>query len=192
MSLKPWVLHQSLTEDRLVRVADILRRARDSAAKTARWTLGDTLWSIGCTAYERARYALFQAAKDEYADWLSLDEGDHHLIVKVAMVPLRFYRGFLDHPIPDRYANPTESERVALRLALGLEHLPLHGHFRLEVATTTKGFANGVTFFQVDGDGARQHEWTVPKFMAARKRGKVLPAPVVDSVHEATNSQTGS
>lgn len=178
----PWKIHPSLSESYLVRVADMLRRARDSAARDAKWGSGDTLWSIGCTAYERSKYALAMAAKDEYADWLSIAPDDRHLIVKINMIPLRFYRGFEDQPVPTRYAHATASEKRDLQTAFEMAEMALPpGHMRIEVSTTTKGFATSITFYQVDESGERIDgtAWKIPRVDGRRKR---TPRPVVESL----------
>lgn len=188
-----WKFHPNLSEQYIVTVADIIRRARGSAAKAAKWKLGDTLWSIGCVSFERARRALYMAAKDEYRDWLSIEEPENHLLVKIKMVPFRFYRGFLNEPIPDRYVDATPSERRALQYAFEAEGLtPFSGHLRLEVATTPKGFPTSITFFRVDAEGKRCEEWTVPRVSAKRGRVSKIAAPVVESLDAGARESTAS
>jgi len=174
----PWELHPALTSDRLQRVADVLRRTRDSAARQAKWGLGDDLWVIGCTAWKRATRALALAAAHEYGDWLSTSVVEHVHLIKIRDVPLRHFRGLADDPVPEKFRTATTGEELALALAFKGAH-PLPGYLRFEISTTTKGFTKDVTFVVLNEQGERLHPWTIPVFaQLGRRRGAVeLPRP---------------
>src|SRR5688500_7368445 len=116
--MKPWEFAPALTSERLIAVADILRRSRDSAARHAKPKLGDTLCSIGLVAYERSCHALELASIQEFKDWLRIKVLDNHFNIRIGDVPARFYRGDPDLPIPSRTLAIGASERQEIQLAL--------------------------------------------------------------------------
>jgi hypothetical protein len=170
MSSKPWASLKGLKEDCIIRVADILRRARDSAARHAKPHLGDKLCSIGLVAYERSCHALALAAIHEYADWLSVMFEDNHFVVKIHGVPSRFYRGEEDLPIPARTLRIGFREQLSLDAAFqGCGLSPDIQCFRFEVTKNAKGFATGVNLVTVGHNGQRIDSWPIPKFVAKSK-----------------------
>jgi len=165
--MKPWELLPALTSDRLIRVADILRRSRDSAARHAKRKLGDSLCSIGLVAFDRSRYALTLAAADVYKDWLSVKEEDNHFVIKIKGVPARFYRGDPDLPVPARTLKIGPEEKLETQLAF--QAAGMVGQLqclRFEVEKKAKGFTRSVSFVQVDSNGLRLHSWVIPQFIA--------------------------
>jgi len=179
--MTPWEFSPSLTRERLICIADILRRARDSAARDARPHLGDTLFNIGLTAYERAVHALALAAKNEHVEWLSTQPMDGHFaIIFGRAIVARFYRGDADAPIPEKTLRVGPEERAQTRLAL--EPTGMAGLIqcvRLEVEKKDKGFTKGVNFVWVDHEGERFASWPIPRFVSAdRKRGAVKLNPI--------------
>jgi hypothetical protein len=190
----PWELHRSFTADRLTKVASIIRRTRDSAARGAKWALGDDLLVVGITAYKRAIKQLAVAAMNEYQDWLSTEIDEGHHLIKIGSVPLRHYRGIEDEPVPDKYQIGRPAEIEAKKLAFeGMEMV--EGYFRFEVATTRKGFTESISFVLIDPYGQRQHPWIIPTFSEStrkKKGGVVLPAAEAGTAEAEANGTQDS
>ena len=180
----PWEILPAFSADRLIRVADILRRARDSAAKDAKWNLGDSLWSIGTVAYDRSRHSLTLASMHEYKDWLSVEVADNHFLVKIGLAPMRFYRGHPDvELVPQRIVRVGDGEKGALQLAfetVGME--PREGYMRFEINTNRKGVTETISFVQVDSERNRLNTWPIPRALeredATPRRGAVKLPPL--------------
>jgi hypothetical protein len=165
--MAPWEAIPALTSDRLIRVADILRRSRDSAARHAKPKLGDSLCSIGLVAFDRSRYALTLAASDVYKSWLSVEEADNHFIIKIAGIPTRFYRGDPDLPIPARTLKIGPEEQFDTQLAFEGAGMAGRIHcLRFEVEKKAKGYTQSVNFVQVDANAQRIDSWPIPQFVS--------------------------
>ena len=88
--LNPWQIHPALTRDRLIVMGRLMWDARASAATDAKWGIGNRLWGIGCTAFERTLHAVMRAAFDVHGDWLSLQNKSKHFVFRIGGVPVRF------------------------------------------------------------------------------------------------------
>lgn len=168
-----------VTNDRLSRIADILSRSRDSAARHAKRKLGDSLCSIGLVAYDRSCAALGHASVDEYRDWLSTAFEDNHFVIKICGIPMRFYRGDPDLPVPAKTLKIGIKELVQTELALESNGLAAGVKcFRLEVEKDDKGFTKAVNFVMVDHDGGRYMTWPIPRFVAQQKAKRIKKGAV--------------
>lgn len=184
MPMKPSERFPVLKDEYVIRVADILRRSRDSAARHAKWKLGDCLTTIGLTAYYRSCRALAEASAHEYREWLQIEIKDNHFIIKMKGAPSRFYRGDLDLPVPPEKVAMGPEEKLDTALAFhGMEAPDNLKCLRFEVEKNHKGFTKGVYFVQVDQENQRIDSWPVPRFVAQEKakttrKGSVKLPPI--------------
>lgn len=196
--MKPSDLSEHLSDDHLSRVADILWRQRDSAAKAARWKLGDNLVVIGLMAYFRSLRALALAMVHEYQDWLHVEHQVHHVVVRLGSVPTRFYRGDGDEekPLPERATDLAPKESAQLSLAIADSPLAVLAKcLRFEVLKDAKGFTTGVNFVIVGHDDGRVLTYPIPRYVAAAKsrkpRKNVATLPPITLDEPATAPQSG-
>lgn len=92
----PEDFHSDLTETRINAIADLLIETRNEAVELFDEMGGDTSWGLGCRIYDRSRSRIIQAASEW--DWLSILDSTLHLVFKIGVVPVRFYRGTADDP----------------------------------------------------------------------------------------------
>lgn len=161
--LKPWEIHPALTEGRLREVGRLIWDARVSAADDANWDLGDDLWDIGCKTFSRTRRAVYVAAVADGAyAYLSVRDRTRYFVFSIGGVPIRVYRGDLEHDAPDRYATPDDRELQDLQLACDLFDTPTPGAiFRIAVETDRKGYPTAVRLVQVLPDGSLLNPWRI-------------------------------
>lgn len=96
MSRYPWEYTESLSIDRLQRVASILRETRSETVGAYDPKLGDGPWSLGCLVYERSINRLVSASKK--LPWLGILSDTLEFVFSIDGVPIRFYRGDGENP----------------------------------------------------------------------------------------------
>lgn len=133
---KPWTTFEDLTLDRLVIVAEILRRIRDETADDHHPEKGEGQLTLGVGAWERSKFALCQARSQH--TWLRVAHGEGkgatHFIFQIGVFGVRFYHGDPDDP-PLNYRKLTYEERGASQGALNLGQLPDGHALRFAVVT---------------------------------------------------------
>ena len=191
--MQPWEIHQALTAERLEIVGTIIRDVRIAVALRMERDKGDTLWGAGCSTYERTKFALANAAIKKYSEWLSVSEADHHFLIKIGLVPIRFYRGTADEDVPAKYAVGHQAEQDALEFAFKSSDTPTPDFLlRLEVETDTDSHPVRVTLWQVDPHGGKHNEYAIPertsqsvRSIARKKPPVTVPSPTVGSRKQA-------
>jgi hypothetical protein len=178
-TFKPSEKYPPLTNDRLVAVANIIRRVRHEAAVLHDPLAGDNGWSLGCRAYARTCYALTQATKG--LEWLSiLPEAEAlRFSFAIAGIPFRFYKGFPDDP-PTRYLSTTYAELHQHQLALEITgFVTVDGVLRLAVETDVAGDASAITLVEVDEAGEVTNTYQIPE-MESGSNVTVIKTPAID------------
>lgn len=182
----PWEIHQALTLERLKITAAILWRVAQDVALRMQPDRGDGAWGAGTSRFERAVFEFSNAAKDEYAEWLSTEMSDGHFLVRVGGVPVRFYRGAEDVPTPPRYAKVWPSEKQALQYALSLDENTVPLLLRFEIQVDSNQMPAAVLLVQVDEAGEKYNPFTIPvdrkavaRSIARKRAAVVLPTPKV-------------
>src|ERR1035438_2927788 len=95
-NFEPWIAYPHLTQQRLLAVAVVIRRARNETLSLYDPIGGDNSWSHGCRAYARTCHALREAAKE--FQWLRIlpEFESLRFTFAIGTVPIRFYRGLPD------------------------------------------------------------------------------------------------
>jgi hypothetical protein len=149
-------------------VADMGRRARDSAARQRKKHLGDQLSTIGKLAYDRTCNAIERAVRDGLYPWLGCEWMDSHFVILISGYPIRFYPGHADLPIPSRALKRGAREQRAHELVFeGMESAVAIDYMRFEVERNERAFTEQINFVFVGADGARLNSWTIPRYVVA-------------------------
>ena len=134
--MRPWEYHQELTEERLVRVAQLLALGRGSAVDRFDPTIGDDNWTLGVCAYNYGCFRISQAAGTLGFEWLGVIDPGKHFQFSIGGVPMRFWRGDPAEPTA-KIVIATPREQLLLDLEPGV---PTAGVlFRVGVTTDIDG-----------------------------------------------------
>lgn len=186
----PWDNHPALTEDRLVTVAQILRRVRDEALELHEPLKGEGNWSLGSRVYERTMHALEEAAVD--AAWLKTIKAGLYFVFMIDDVPVRFYRGDAEEPSPRAMKTHSigETERKAAQMCLfAIDEANRQWFWRMCVEVDERGRALRVVMLQATENGDTRNQWVIPTLdgvavvapIAPPREGVELPPPMVAS-----------
>lgn len=118
--LKPWDYHLHLTHDAIVAVAQLIAQGRSDALIRHDETIGDDGWTLGCKAFQYARFQITKAAGTLNFEWLTIMDPSKQFIFKIGDVPVRFYKGEADEP-SERTLRQTFSELSQLAFVFGHE-----------------------------------------------------------------------
>jgi hypothetical protein len=88
----PWDIHPDLTEERLVKVAGLIRRGREDAVDRHDESIGDNNWLLGCSAYQFGCFQIGKAAGTDGYQWLKVINPSLEFVFQVGEYPIRFYR----------------------------------------------------------------------------------------------------
>lgn len=165
---KPWEVHPGLTLDRLLVVADIVRRVHEGVARHIRPAEGDTLWGrwvAGTTEYSRVAYALIKAAESGEYPWLGIVDAGMQFTASVAGVPFRVYHGDVENPT--RSARKQSIKEITAQLeAFDLNEItrPDAGWaWRMAVEIDPEsGDALRMIFVEVSTEGAYRNDFEIP------------------------------
>ncbi|MCD2325313.1 hypothetical protein LQ953_14925 [Sphingomonas sp. IC-56] len=94
----PWDIHSDLTEERLVKVAGLIRRGREDALDRHNEDIGDDNWLLGCSAYRFGCFRIDQAAETEAYPWLVVLNPSLEFVFQIGAYPVRFFRDDADEP----------------------------------------------------------------------------------------------
>jgi hypothetical protein len=186
MTALPWLLHQDLTADRLMKVAGLIALGRSNALDRYDPEVGDNAWTLGCRAYAFGRHEIMKAIDDGGVPWLVVVDGGQQFTFRIGGVPVRFYRGPADDP-HQRTLRQSFPELRQLSLAL-TERPDLRGIiFRFAVETGIEGELERIIFFGMIDETVECY-WEVPFSRALtvlhpvqerRDEGVQLPPPPV-------------
>ena len=119
ITFEPWLYYPSLTKERLVADATLMREARDGAVLLRNDPeAGDTRWSLGCRIYDRIRAHIRKARLA--MPWLSVIPESHPLrfTFTIGELPLKFYKGEAAD-VPGKILVGSFAELRQMRLAFG-------------------------------------------------------------------------
>jgi hypothetical protein len=184
--VEPWIENPSLGQDRLVLVAEAIRRGRESAIEDYKPGLGDDAWSLGCLAYRRTCHRIRELSTTE--SWLRILPENEALRFTFAIdqTPIRFYVGDPDD-IPTRYKAPSPAEVRQLELALQIEGRTVRDEvLRLAIIKGIGGEADRVVLAQHDDEGRPIWGYEIPNgrttasnVVPMQKDPAVIPPPTI-------------
>lgn len=194
MSFLPWERYPALEEDRLIAVADAIRRGRRSAVRDFNPDEGDNAWTLGVLAYARGCFALTEASK--LYDWLNIiPEANNRFTFTIGDVAMKFYRGDPEDP-PSRSLAISFAELSYIQQKL-FEDMGEDRVLRLAVETDSYGDVRLVSLVEISG-GSVRNVYAIPMIspavvpMAARPVDPGPPPLSPIESDEETNRRTGT
>lgn len=182
--MRPWDYNPELTEDRLIRVAQLIERGRNDAVDRHEPAIGGTSWTRGVCAYSYAKHQIIQAAGTPGFEWLDVINDGLRFQFSIGKAPMRFWRGDFAEP-SDRIAAATPMEQLLLELEPGV---PTAGVlFRIGLTTDDEGAMLEACFAALR-NGAAETIWPISLADAdplvvmlddARPEGRELPPPAI-------------
>ena len=174
MLWKPWNDYLGLTLNRLLRVADLIRAARDGVADDHRPEMYEGNWSLGVRGYERTCGTLTWATQTY--EWLNVVSGSGggpvHFVMSIAGHAVRFYHGSPEN-VPERYRQASFPELLEQQRALELDgDLPLGRSLRIAIENDEYGHPESIFLIEVSEDtGLTTNTYLIP----LPSRGTVAP-----------------
>lgn len=146
----PWEFHPHLERSAIIAVAGLIAQGRSDALVRHDETIGDDGWTLGCRAFQFARFQILKAAETSGFEWLSIMDPSKQFIFKIGEVPLRFYKGEADVP-SDRTLRQTFSELNQLAFVFGKEE---GGDlaYRFAIETDFDGSITSIKFVGLRGE----------------------------------------
>lgn len=173
----PWEYHPHLTHDAIVAVGRLIAQGRSDALIRHDETIGDDGWTLGCRAFQYARFQITKAAESPSFEWLTIMDPTKQFIFKIGDVPVRFYKGDADEP-SERTLRQTFSELSQLAFVFGREDAAGLA-YRFAVETDFDGALTGIKFVGLRGDSP-VFVWDVPYTDAVSVPPATLPTKGVD------------
>lgn len=187
--MQPWDYDPELSEERLVKIAQLIERGRNDAVDRHEPAIGGTNWTRGVCAYSYACHQIEQAAGTPGFEWLTLIDNGMRFQFSVGKVPMRFWRGDPSEPSA-KISAPTAIEQLILDLEPGV---PTAGVlFRIGVVTDEDG-SMLQAYFAALRTGRAETIWPISLTDAAplivlldedRPEGRELPPPAIGDRHD--------
>lgn len=156
---KPWDYHPHLTHYAIAAVAGLIAQARSDALIRHNEAIGDDGWTLGCSAFQFARFQITKVARTAGYEWLTIMDPSKQFIFNIGDVPVRFYKGEADEP-SDRTLRQTFSELKQLTFIFGHEE-GAGLAYRFAVETDFDGAVASIKFVGLRGDSP-VFVWDVP------------------------------
>lgn len=156
---KPWEAHNELQEDRLIFLANAIKRVRHEALLMHEPSKGDTNWGLGCRVHERTCHSIKEASNDQA--WLDVIDPSLHFVFSIGGVPIRFYRGEAESPNP-RHLCRRYPEIEAQQLAFEFHLEDRQWLWRMAIETDYDGEVMRIVMVQVSESGDIKNLWTIP------------------------------
>jgi hypothetical protein len=170
----PWDYHPDLTADRLIRVAQCIVKGRNDALDRHNAAIGDTGWTLGCSAFQFACFRLLEVMDSGDYPWLVPVDRSLQFIFKIGAIAVRFYRGEADDPHV-RTLRRTYPELIQFRLAFpddeGRDLL-----YRFAVETDFDGSISAIKFVGLR-DESPVFCWEVPYEAGVGRMPRVVEPP---------------
>jgi len=173
-TFKPWERQPALTAERLSRIVTALRDARDDALNSYEPLKGETVWTLGCSKYERSMLAI-RSLSESNPTWLTLVPEVARLRCTFAVdgVPVRFYHQVPDFDPPAKYAASTDGEDRHYQMLFEVDGVPFRKMlYRLAIEDDSARKVKSITLVEFDDTGAIVNEYTIPFGLAP---SKILP-----------------
>lgn len=158
--MEPWKFHSDLTEDRLIKVGELLLEARNAVA--ARYDpTGDDSWSQGCAAHSWCRHAILREARNPENGWLKIIDDSRRFIFRIGDVPVRFFRSESDL-IPERFVDKEGFEREQISLSFPDEYRVFQLVWRFIIRPDELGDVKRIEFVGATSNGISECVWNIP------------------------------
>lgn len=193
----PWEVHEDLTAERLITVAQLIAKGRADAVEWHNPAIGDDDWVLGCRAFNATRYQISREAKSGACPWLTMADESKHFVFRVGDVPTRFYRGDPEDP-NHRTRRQSFPELAQLSIAFPEDDVR-DLVYRFAVETDLDGQAVAISFVALLGDTVHLN-WSIPiavaastvELLAERALGVELDPPVVTDGKRDKKNEAGA
>lgn len=156
----PWEYHGDLTSDRLTTVGRLIADGRQAAVERNDAEAGDNSWTLGCSAFQFARFRILAAVDGDDHPWLTAIDRSMQLIFKIGQVPVRIYKGDADEPT-GKTLHQTFGELRQLDFLFSEEDDGRDLAYRFAVETDFDGSVLAVKFVGLKGSSPA-FMWDVP------------------------------
>jgi len=180
----PWDYHSDLERDAIIKVAGLIAQGRSDALTRHDEEIGDDGWTLGCRAFQFARFRISQAAGTSGYEFLTILDLSKQFIFKIGEVPVRFYRGDADEP-SIRTLRQTFSELKQLSFVFDAKEEGAGLAYRFAIETDFDGSITSIKFTGLRGEKP-VFAWDVPYLEAVslpsampESEGVDLPKPQV-------------
>jgi hypothetical protein len=166
--------------DRLLLIAEYVIAAAADARADLRPDKGDDSWVLGVVRHARVCRALIDLALAGKHPWLTAQQDNHKLTLKLGGCPLYYYRGDPQHPTQDRLERAQQQLNFSFRAASDLVWM-------LILETTPDGNPRRVVVQRVTPECEPKDSWTavevevppVNDVTSIAKEGPDTPKPTV-------------
>lgn len=188
--------HPDLSLARLMALATLHRTVWRRVSELHEPEEGDDMWSMSCRAFIRCTHQLKRRSQGEW-HWLTVTEAKKmQLVLSIGVIPARFYHGDVLEDVPARYAQPSDTEKVARQGVLNFSD-GIRGLVRLVTKTDSKGVPLNVTLVEYDEYSQQIINWfAIPEADSAGPSGVVefpssQPKPGVIQPKPSARPRTG-
>jgi hypothetical protein len=190
----PWLYYPSLTKERLVAVATLMRDARDGAVLLHDPEAGDTRWSLGCRIYDRIRAHIRRSRLA--MPWLSVIPESHPLrfTFTIGDLPLKFYKGEAED-VPGKFLVGSFAELRQMKLVFGPRDAQSTQLLRIAVEPDASGNTSAVSLVEVEESGEAARIYEIPldaQNVVVMKPKPINLAPVVPEIIEESAEEVKS
>lgn len=194
--MRPWEYHPELTEERLVKVAQLLALGRGHAVDRFDSSVGDDNWTLGVCAYNYGCFQIARAAGMPGFEWLRVIDPSKHFQFSIGAVPMRFWRGDPTEPTA-KISIATPREQLLLDLEPDVWTAGML--FRIGVTTDVDGTLLSASFVALRDDQP-ETVWPLPLADAEplivllddmRHEGRELPPPSVGDHRDDEDERDG-
>ena len=175
-----WYLeYPGITLNRLLIVADIVRRVRNEAMDDHRPERFETNWSLGVRQYERTEGALTAASQSQDYPWLTVlagaNGGAAQYVFAIGGHAVRFCRGD-EVEVARRYQTPCFPE-IEQRMLYDDEP-NANRWLRLVIENTPEGRPDNIWLMEIDGDtGETTRAFLIPEVAGTGVVTEFMPPP---------------
>lgn len=182
--MRPSDYNPEFTDERLVKIAQLIQRGRNDAVDRHEPEIGGTNWTRGVCAYSFACHQIEQASGTTGFEWLEIIDNGMRFQFSIGNVLMRFWRGDPSEPTA-KISAATPVEQYLLDLEPGIPTAGLL--YRIGYVTDFDG-SMLQAFFAAMRNGVSELVWPISLDNAdpliivlddTRPEGRELPAPYV-------------
>ena len=171
----PWERHFALTEERLLVVAEILRKTRNDAIEDYSVVRGDGPWGHGCQVFDRTRTQLTRASATY--EWLDIMDPSLHFVFGVGGVPIRFFRGDPEKPNKNQLHRDWNEKQQQQEAFFFIDDEEEGWFWRLAVVLDADERVMEVVILETRDSGETRNHWSIPLDTGVRVLQRVADGP---------------